>query len=102
MGVMQGRGGIPHIFRETIATSGRHHVFPFISSFLVIRATVNPCNMFFSQADFDAGTNYIVVPVAAAVTPNGEWSGPVEANGVWLKGSGGNSTVELVAFQRRG
>jgi hypothetical protein len=102
MSLMQGRGGIPHIFRESVATSGWHHSFPFTCNFVIIRATSNPCKVYFSQADFDADKNYILVPVPSASTPHGEWSGPVEANGCWLKGSGGSSTVELVAFQRRG
>lgn len=102
MSVMESRGGIPHVFRETIDSTGRGHQFPFVSKYLKIRAATNPCKIFFSEADFTADANYVLVPVAADITPHGEWDGPVEASKVWLKGSGGNSAIELVAFQRRG
>jgi len=102
MSVLEGRGGFPHVFRETITTTGRAHQFPFVSKFLKIRATAYACKMYFTAADFAADTNYILVPVAAADTPHGEWDGPVEASQVWLKGVTGSSVVELVAFQRRG
>jgi hypothetical protein len=97
------RGGFPHVFSaQTIGTGGVRHGFPFTSNHLKVRVTTNPCLMYFTEADFTAGTNPITIPVAAAATPYGEWEGPVEAKEVWLKGSGGNTVVELVAFQRRG
>lgn len=103
MSVMTARGGVPHVFRATIdSTSGRLHSLPFTCNYLIIRVATNPCKLYFSQADFDADENYVLVPIAAAATPNGEWAGPVEVGDVWLRGSGGNSAVELVAFQRRG
>lgn len=102
MSVVEGRGGYPHVFRATIDTTGRGHRFPFTSKYLKIRVATNPCKMYFTEADFTADANYVVVPVAAAATPHGEWEGPLEASQVWLKGDGGNSAVELVAFQRRG
>jgi hypothetical protein len=91
------------VFRETIDNStGRVHAFPFVSKYLKVRAATNPCKLYFSEADWIADANYVVVPVAGTSTPNGEWEGPVEASAVWLKGSGGSSAIELVAFQRRG
>jgi hypothetical protein len=103
MSVLTVRGGTPHVFRDTVTnTAGRVHSLPNTSLFLIIRVATNPCKLYFTQADFDADANYILVPIAAAVTPNGEWKGPVEIDKVWLKGSGGNSVVELVTFQRRG
>lgn len=101
MSVAETRGGWPHIFRESIVVGGRQHRFPFVCKFLKMRAVTYPCRVFFTEADYDANANYIEVPVAAAETPHGEWSGPVEAHTVWLKGSGGTSVLELVAFQRR-
>jgi len=101
MSVMTVRGGVPSVFRDTISVTGRDHSFP-MAMFLIIRVITNPCKLYFKQADFDADQNYVLVPVAAATTPNGEWAGPVEVDKVWLKGSGGNSAVELVTFQRRG
>jgi hypothetical protein len=102
MSVLESRGGAPHVFRDTIDTSGRVHAFPFVSKYLKVRAATNPCKLYFTEADFTADANYVVVPVAGTSTPNGEWEGPVEATRVWVKGSSGNSAIELVAFQRRG
>ena len=102
MSVVSNRGGFPHVFRATIATTGRKHRFPFMAKFLKIRAATNPCKVYFTEADFDAGTNYISVPVAAAETPYGEWEGPAEVAQVWLAGDSGNSVIELVAFECRG
>jgi len=102
MSVLEGRGGYPHVFRGTITTAGRAHQFPFVTKFLKVRAATNACQLYFTEADFTNGENYVVVPVAAAETPYGEWEGPVEVSKVWLKGLVGSSEVELVAFQRRG
>jgi hypothetical protein len=103
MSIMESRGGAPHVFRDTIDNSaGRMHQFPFVSKHLQVRAASNPCKLYFTEEDFTADANYVVVPVASTSTPNGEWVGPVEASKIWLKGSGGSSTIELVAFQRRG
>lgn len=107
MSVMESRGGIPHVLRATIDnTGGRFHRFPFTSKFLIVRSSTNPCKLFFSEAEFDKdgaseASDHVLVPVPAANTPHGEWAGPVEAQGVWLRGSGGSATIELVAFQRR-
>lgn len=96
------RGGVPHVFRADIDTTGRHHGWPFWSKYLIIRASGAPCKVYFTKEDFDNDENYITVPVAAAATPHGEIQGPFETEGVHLKGDGGTSTIELVAFQRRG
>ena len=101
MSVLTVRGGVPHVFRATIDTSGREHRLPNWSLYLIIRVATNPCKLYFSQADFDADANYVLVPIAAATTPHGEWQGPVETEEVWLKGVTGSSAVELVTFQRR-
>ena len=102
MSVMQGRGGVPNIFRESITVAGREHRFPFTSFYMIVRTATFPCKLFFTKKDFDADVNYILVPVPANQTPHGLWEGPVEATEVWLKGSGGTAVVEVVSFQRRG
>ena len=102
MSVLQVRGGVPHVFRATIDEAGRDHNLPSFASFMVIRVATNPCKIYFTLADFTANENYILVPVPSTSTPYGEWCGPVEIDKLWLKGSGGNSAVELVTFQRRG
>jgi hypothetical protein len=63
--------------------------------------TTFPCKLYFTAADYTDDTNYVLIPVAAAETPYGEFQGPIEASEVWMKGSGGTSAVELVAYQRR-
>ena len=103
MSVLEIRGGVPKVFREDIThTTGYYHHIPFMTKYLQIRVLVNPCKVYFSQADFDNDQDYVLIPVPSAATPNGEWQGIVEAKEVWLKGVTGTSTVELVAYQRRG
>jgi hypothetical protein len=96
------RGGVPHVWRQTIDITGRTHRFPHTSLYFIIRVAAFPCRVYFTEADFIANANYVEVPVPSAGTPYGEWQGPVEAHEVWLRGIGGSSTVELVTFQRRG
>ena len=94
MSVLETRGGVPHIFRATIPhPAGRYHKFPAISKYLKIRTGLTQVKLYFTLADFNADTNYI--------GPNSEWEGPVEAKGVWMKGDGAASEVELVAFLRK-
>ncbi len=102
MSVATVRGGVPSVWRQTIDTTGRPHTLPAYANHLKIRVTGNPCKLFFCQADFDGDKNYVLVPIPAAATPNGEWDGPCEIGDVWLKSVGGDSNVELVTFQRRG
>jgi len=102
MSIMEGRGGVPHVFRASIDTTGREHRLPFWSKYMRIRAATNPCKIYFTRKDYDDDANFITIPVAAAETPHGEWDGPIEAIMVWLRGLGGTSAIELVAIQRRG
>lgn len=102
MSLFEGRGGIPNCQRLTVTTTGRRYGFDFTTKYIKIRVLTAPCKMYFSQEDFDNDANYVLIPVPAADAPYGEWEGPVEAQGVWLKGVGGSSTVEMVVFQRRG
>lgn len=103
MGVATVRGGFPLVERMSIDTTGRAHRPGAPYNYLKIRVLTNPCKVYFKQSDFAAGnTKYILVPIPAVDAPYGEWEGPCEGNEVWLQGSGGSSTVELVAFQRRG
>lgn len=103
MSVLTVRGGVPHVFRASADnTAGMTHVLPFMSMYLQLRVTGNPCKLFFSAEAMAADADYILVPVASTSTPYGEWQGPAEIGQVWMKGSGGASAVELVAYQRRG
>ncbi len=102
MSVLTVRGGVPHVFRATIDTTGRVHQLPFTSNYLKIRTSGSPCKLFFHEADFDADEGYVLAPMPSTSQPYGEWEGPVEVSKIWVKGSGGDAVIELVAFQRRG
>lgn len=107
------RGGIPTIRRFSATTGvapagGQKVKLPSDICYLQIRALVNPVRLYFTEKDYLADEHYILVPVPAADAPYGEWQGPVETvqgsanSDLWVRGSGGASTVELVVFQRRG
>ena len=104
MSLMQGRGGVPHVFRDTISAAGRAHQFPFVCNFLQVRAESGEAvRVFFTEADYLAGTDYVVAPLPTSTYPYGEWSGPVEVSGVWLKSASATpAAMSLVAYQRRG
>lgn len=100
MSILETRGGQPHIFRDTITTTGRTHAIKSVSKWICIRVATNPCRLFFTEDDFDNDANYIEVPVASTSTPYGQWSGPIGTNQIWLKGVGGDSDIEFVATKR--
>jgi hypothetical protein len=105
-------GGIPFVLRAAVTTGvapagGRKVGLPFFIQFLKIRVEANPCKLYFTEKDYLADTNYVLIQDSAAAYPHGEWEGPVETTAgdhadLWLRGSGGTANVELVAFQRRG
>jgi hypothetical protein len=104
MSLVTVRGGIPHVLRATIDDTGQKHRLPFMCNWLAVRVpTGDPCRIYFFEKDFDADENYVIAPAQAAETPYGEWSGPAEVYEVWLKCDvAATSTIELVAYQRRG
>jgi len=103
MSLLQARGGIPHVFRDTIDTTGRKHKLPFYTSAMVARNQGSfPVRMYFTEADFTANENFVVLPVPAATDPHGEWVGPVEIENLWFRGIGGSAAIEITVFQRRG
>lgn len=103
MSVAETRGGIPYVVRAAVDATGRKFSLPFYTKYVKIRITDNPCRMYFTKEDFDAANDkYVLIPIQTAATPHGEWDAPLEAGDLWLKGEGGTSNVELVAFQRRG
>jgi hypothetical protein len=102
MSVLTVRGGVPRVFRLTIDGVGRPVSLPWWCNYLIVRNATATCRLYFHAEDFAADENYVLLPLPAATTPNGEWQGPVEAESLWLKSDGAASDVELVAFQRRG
>jgi hypothetical protein len=82
---------------------------PFYTQFVILRNQgANACRLFFTAADFTGNKNYVIAPVASATYPYGEWAGPVETTAgdhsdLWVKSDvAGVTTIELIAFQRRG
>lgn len=104
MSVLQTRGGVPHLIKAEVTTTGRLYRFPFTSSFVLVRVTGEDLRIFFSQADFDEalGTNFFTVKKEGANNPNGEFAAPIEAQGLWMKAAANTASVELLVFQRRG
>jgi hypothetical protein len=109
MSVMTVRGGVPFVVRDAaVLVTGRKVRLPMLINSLIVRNMgAIPAALYFTLADFTAGVNYVTIPVASAIYPYGEWSGPVETvsgthEDVWLAGVGGTASIELVAFQRRG
>lgn len=104
MSVLQTRGGVPYLIKAAVTTTGRYYRFPFVSSYVIMRVTAQNLRIFFSQADFDevAGTRYFTVEKEGANFPYGEFRGPIEAQGLWLKGAADTALVDLLVFQRRG
>ena len=107
------RGGIPYVLRDAAVTTGvapaggRKVRLPFFINWLKIRVEANDCKLYFTKADYEADENYVLIHKAGANYPYGEWEGPVETHqgeyeDLYLRGSGGTASVELVAFQRRG
>ena len=108
MSVVQTRGGVPYVLRDTIDATGRKVRLPFHIAHLKVRNQGGaPVQLYFTEADYLGGVNFVLVPIAAAVTPYGEWEGPVETTAgdresLWVKSTAGSNAIELVAFQRRG
>jgi hypothetical protein len=106
MSVMTGRGGCASVTRTTFLAAGRKVTFPFFVNYLVVRNKgAAAAKVFFTEADHTADNdNYVDIPVASTTYPYGEWAGPVETgagerDGIWIRGA---TTLEIVAFQRRG
>lgn len=95
MSLMEGRGGVPHVFSASIPTTGRQHVFPSCSKWIWISATTNNCIMYFTQDDFTNSTNGVTVDADST------WEGPLEICEIWLKGVTAASDVVLVVARRR-
>ena len=90
--------GKPEVQRLSVETTAAYqHDFNTQTCFLALRATSYPVKVYFSKADAIGDTNYILVPVAAAATPNGEWQGPLRVRAIWALAVGGTATLEVVA-----
>lgn len=102
MSVLQTRGGVPHLIKATVDTTGRYYRFPFVTSGILVRVTTDALRIFFSQEDFDGGVNFFQVDPVSAAYPYGQFEAPIEAKGLWLKAATTTAVIDLLAFQRRG
>lgn len=99
-------GGVPYVIRETVDTTGHKIVLPFFTSYMIVRNRgANAGKLFFSLDDYTNGVRFIDLPVPAAATPYGEWQGPVKTahdkySDIYAAGVGGDTTLEIVVFQR--
>jgi len=107
MSVLTARGGFPHVFNATIDTTGRAVRPKKETNFLQVQTATNPVKLYFTEADFNNGVNFITVPVPALQDIT-IWEGPVELGSddqgpvMWMQGDGGNAVVQAVFYQRRG
>jgi len=101
MSLAELRGGYPKVITATVSTTGRSFDFRQFTKYLQVYAATNPAIIYFTEADFTAGTNGLSVPIAAATHPWG-WEGPADISEIWVKGDGGNCALTLVAYLRRG
>lgn len=101
MPVLDVRGGVPKvIFVGTVGAGGAGPAFPFWFTAKHLRVRNfggGSAQMFFTAADQIAGTPYVTIGVGDI------WSEMYEGDVVWIWPSGGvPTTLEIVAFQRRG
>lgn len=65
----------------------------------------NPIRLYFSEGDFSADTDYILLPAPSspgAREVGSQWEGPASERRLWVKSTSGDSTLELVNYQRLG
>lgn len=97
MSVLTVRGGVAAVRRVAVDGTGRRYTLPFTTLFLQVRNVgANPLRVFVTAEDFAADVDFVSIAAGSA------WEGPAELGDVWLKGDGGNTTAEVVAYQRRG
>jgi hypothetical protein len=92
----QSRGGIARVVTDDIDTTGRIWKFQALSMRLKIRAATFPVRLFFTEADFDAGTNFWEIGTSE------DFSEAIEDSQVWLKGVGGTASVTVMVLHRKG
>ena len=95
----QAQGGIPRIRNLVISTAGvnaQPHKFNGASTHLRIVPRINPLRIYFSQDDFDADENFILIAVDEV------FSEPVEERCIFARGVGGDATTELLVIYKKG
>ena len=66
--------------------------FAAVTTRVRIKTATNPVKVFFREEDFRKGANYALVSTTEVL------SEPVETRSLWLMGSGGTASVELLAI----
>jgi hypothetical protein len=97
MTIVESKGGVPYILRETFNSIGRKIRLGVIPKWFCIRVKEFPCKIYFSEDDYNDDVNYIGVNPPSEETPNGEYIGSHDGKDLWIKGFNGSSEVELVA-----
>ena len=97
MTIVESRGGVPYILRETFDLTGRKIRLGVIPKWFCIRVKEFPCKIYFSEDDYNNDVNYVGVNPPSEETPNGEYIGSHDGKDLWIKGFNGSSEVELVA-----
>ncbi len=102
MSVVQIRGGVPRVIRETIDTTGRFYRFPFTTMHVTIRNRGGAqLQIYLTEEDFLNDVNFISLPATSASYPDSSWDGPAELCGVWMKTAAATVIAEVIAYQRR-
>lgn len=99
MSILETRGGVPLVLRETFDLDGRKVNLFGNNKWICIRVKEFPCKVYFTEEDYDADVNYIGINPPSEETPNGEWIGSTESNYLWIRGYNWSSEVELVAVK---
>lgn len=89
-------GGIPRIRNITIDVTGRYVQFDALSMHVVVKVTGGTLRVYFKQADFDDDQNYF------ELATGDDFNLPIEDRGLWVRGVGGASDVQLLVIHRKG
>jgi hypothetical protein len=97
MTIVESKGGVPYILRETFDLVGRKIRLGVTPKWFCVRAKEFPCKIYFSEDDYNDDVNYVGVNPPSEESPNGEYIGSYDYKDLWIKGFNGSSEVELVA-----
>jgi hypothetical protein len=97
MTIVESKGGVPYILRETFDLVGRKIRLGVTPKWFCVRVKEFPCKIYFSEDDYNDDVNYVGVNPPSEEAPNGEYIGSHDYKDLWIKGFNGSSEVELVA-----
>jgi len=97
MTIVESKGGVPYILRETFDLVGRKIRLGVTPKWFCVRVKEFPCKIYFSEDNYNDDVNYVGVNPPSEEAPNGEYIGSHDGKDLWIKGFNGSSEVELVA-----